>query len=431
MPGEARGKIDDVRVFRRKLRWIALSLGVSLVSVGFAAMILAVALTNLGLGPSLCAGCFALGALALAIDELIGVAAIRADDEGVRYWSWRGRVRLPWSKIGLVGYSGSDLVLQGAPRGLRVRLDRLADGAGFMERVRTSVRPGVLRLTEREERLLLRGKNPFLGQRIVQRAKRKQTSVAASYRDTADARVPTATYREVASPRWVLWIVVGAITLGFVGAAVSKDLPPVIVISFVGAVIGCFVLGRMWARWQGTRALRHVIALFGTEVRPRDDGFESADGTWRHRRGDDDEADRFFGGHAHWERVDPSTGETLESYRVPLDIVHASAHPPLAQAFAMAERPVATARFFEGKPVALGGRPKPIDAEIVALLLSEHRGGVVLHRFDRGRRSIGDTWHPDRAAAEAQARAELGDALGTWRMVTQVQVPLAWWPARA
>jgi hypothetical protein len=431
VPDDARGKIGGVRAFRRRLPWIALSVAGILTALVFAGLIAAVAFTQLGLGHSLCAGAFALAALTLAIDELMSIAPIRADDQGLRFWSWRGRVWLPWSSVGLVGYSGNELVLQGSPRGLRVRLNRLADRALFMERIRTSVRPGVIRLTEREERLLMRGKNPFLGERIVQRAKKAKRSSAATYRDTADARVPTVTFREIAPPRWVLWVVMAPLTLGVAFGAVSKDLPPVIGIAFVGAVVGCFVFGRVWARWQASRTMRHVIALFGPEVRPRSDGFESADGAWRHRRADLDEADRFFGGHAHWERIEPGTGETIESYRVPLDIVHASAPDPLARAFAMAERPVATRRFFEGKPAALGGRPTAIEKEIVALLLSEHKDGVVLHRFDRGRRSIGDTWHPDRAAAEAQAKAELGDALGTWRMVTQLQVPLAWWPAGA
>ena len=432
VPDEARGKLLGVTVFRRKLLWALAARAFGLLMMGVGAMVASVAFVGLGLGPTLFAAALAFGAFALGIGEWIKSAAIRTDDEGLRFWSWRGRVRLAWASVGRVIYSGNELVLQGAPHGLRLRLNRFADGAGLMDVIRTSVSPRVLHLTEREERLLLRGRSPSLGQRVIRRAKKAKPSAAATYRDTADARAPTATFREIASPRWVLWIVATPFVIGVMMAATSKGHAPITSFAIGGGTLGLsFVAGRVWARWHASRAMRHVLALFGPEVRPRADGFESTDGAWRHRRADYDDADRFFGGHAHWERIEAATGETLQSYRVPLDIVHASAHEPLAQAFALADRPVETTRFFEGKPALLGGRPTAINGPIVALLMSEHREGVMLHRFDRARRSIGDTWHVDRAAAEAQAKAELGDALGTWRMVTQMQVPLAWWPPLA
>lgn len=120
--------------------------------------------------------------------------------------------------------------------------------------------------------------------------------------------------------------------------------------------------------------------------------------------------------HARFERLDPHTGETLESFRGP-----SPAAPPPPDEAVIVERVVATVhgrpldpRCFTGLPPALGGRFARLE-EVRLVAMDVRRDGVLIERLDGDGQLVGDTWHPDLAAARRQLEAEYGGHLGRWR----------------
>lgn len=61
---------------------------------------------------------------------------------------------------------------------------------------------------------------------------------------------------------------------------------------------------------------------------------------------------------------------------------------------------------------------------VVIVLETCARGDATLTRFDVRGDFCGNTWHASESAAEAQARTEFGDALGTWTTIPEGVEPV-------
>ncbi len=124
-----------------------------------------------------------------------------------------------------------------------------------------------------------------------------------------------------------------------------------------------------------------------------------------------------------WEKLDPSTGETLASFRVnglvapppprPAEVLDAQ----VAQVQGRGREP----RCFAGLPRAFGGRSvRALEPSWV--VLEVRRDAVILERRDARGRSVGDTSHPDRDAAMRQLERELGAAVSPFRDASDVRL---------
>jgi hypothetical protein len=133
-----------------------------------------------------------------------------------------------------------------------------------------------------------------------------------------------------------------------------------------------------------------------------------------------------------WEEIDPTTGETLSSFRAPAPIA-----PAVPSAPEVLERRVARVhgrprdpRCFAGLPEKLGGRGTELG-EARTIVLELCRDGVLVERRDATGELLGDTWHPDRFAAMRQLEREYGDRIGSFRdgdveLVT-IAAPVSGW----
>lgn len=161
------------------------------------------------------------------------------------------------------------------------------------------------------------------------------------------------------------------------------------------------------ARRETRRASALAIFLGGEKVVLGPGTWTSLDGARRVRSAMGDALVR-------WEHLDPSTGETLASFRAAAPVSPAAiASELLACEVAPLFGRARDARCFTGLPPELGGEPLAADASSVRLEV--RRNGVLLVRCDAGGSSIGDTLHTDVASAIGQLRLEYGDHVGAFR----------------
>lgn len=160
-----------------------------------------------------------------------------------------------------------------------------------------------------------------------------------------------------------------------------------------------------------------ALSFLDTDVLVEGPGtWTSPDGTRRLRAVVDDPLVR-------WERLDPSTGQTLASFRA------AAASAPsaidvdalacrVAPIFGRAREP----RCFVGAPPEVRRFGSAVAVEARCVVLVVRRDGVLVERRDATGELIGDTLHPHERAALSQIEAEYGDRVGRFR-AAEMPVP--------
>ncbi len=120
-----------------------------------------------------------------------------------------------------------------------------------------------------------------------------------------------------------------------------------------------------------------------------------------------------------WERLDPYTGETLASHRVPLSTAPTAAtfdviEQRAARVYGRPRRP----RCFLSVPRELTPGPA-VPAEPDWIVVVTHRRGVLLERRDREGRLLGDTLHDHLDDALRALAVEHPEGVGRWRAVPE------------
>lgn len=172
---------------------------------------------------------------------------------------------------------------------------------------------------------------------------------------------------------------------------------------------GAFAAAAHLVRAARARRRKDALTLFfGTgELVALSGAWTSIDGQRRLRVSEGDAS-------ARWEHIDPTSGETLASYRAPALLApqpHAALviETHVALVHGRAREP----RCFTGLPRALGGSAiRADDASSVVLYVRDD--GVLLERRDAEGQLVGDTLHPDRSSALRQLDLEYGAAIGSF-----------------
>jgi hypothetical protein len=138
---------------------------------------------------------------------------------------------------------------------------------------------------------------------------------------------------------------------------------------------------------------------------------------------------------ARYEHLDPSSGQTLASFRagapvMPRPVERAPAR--VLEAVVAGRRPLAPCCFLGAPPEIGSGATLPSVERVTISVFSD---GVLAERCDAGGVLVGDTWHPHLEAASEQLAREYGPHIGELEPLGEASVdverPRAWiWERR-
>ncbi|AKF08527.1 hypothetical protein [Sandaracinus amylolyticus] len=382
------------------------------------------------------------GGLALVLG---GVAALvvflraRAvlDDTALHtYVGWRVR-SIPWSEVTSVTVEGRRVVV--TSRGARTGLDprRFAHPDAMLRFVRDRVGLDAWTLDERTMLALALGPPA----RPAPLPSRTRGDAPAGYREPPRASGPVAVATLFPLPRFgradvsAVDVALGGAVLAAAGVALSLPEPwrSGVFVATIGAVAA--LAYRVRARFvvkremQRARALRNA-AFVGGLVRIAHGAWTSLDGTRRRRHHAVDLVDPWGGSHQHYERIDPTTGETLESYLATSAGVFEGDARPRTREVGVLPQPIDSKRHFDGFPPELA---RWIDREAIprgaakVLVIDTYADAVFVHRFSASRDCVGDTMHADRDAAMRQLASEYPGVHIEWKPVDPAAGRWAFW----
>lgn len=225
----------------------------------------------------------------------------------------------------------------------------------------------------------------------------------APYREPPPERraVPLERLRSELGARRDVTPVVSVAGLAGAGALVAGPVE-------LAALAGAGALAAAAQLWRSRRSRADdeaLLAFLGDAVLEGPGAWTSLDGERRLRVVEGDPWPR-------WERLDPSTGQTLASHRVPA--LEAPTPAPVetlerraARVFGRPRRP----RCFASSPLEL----ERIAVEPAELVLVVLRHGTRLERRDREGRLLGDTLHTDADDARRALAFEHPEGVGKWR----------------
>ena len=369
-----------------------------------------------------------IGGAALAATVLLAaISGVRAwvrsnvalEDQALRVRAGTVSTTIAWKEVDSVRVEGAWLVVRAGARRLVVDPARFADPAAVLDWIRRRVPLDAWSVDARAAMELTYG----------ERANRYKLASQASAREAA------AGYRESAGPRGPVDVAslfppfrfdrrrdvqVSDVLLACVGMAAA--ITGVLLLAQRGAELlvvgGVATLGyvghRVRARFvdiaerQLDRARRNA-AFVGEQVRVATGTWTSLDGTRRRRHHPVDLVDPWEGSHQHYERLDPDTGETLESFVGTSAGVYEGAAVARARQVGVLSRPIDSGRHHDGFPPEVDQwAPRPAVPRGAAriLVVDTHTGAVFVHRFSDDRLPVGDTMHSDRAEAMRQIASE-------------------------
>ena len=239
-----------------------------------------------------------------------------------------------------------------------------------------------------------------------------------TYRDPAPTRRTSALVAsdERCSARSALLLTVIAIAGGAIAATMVGSAA---LFSLIGA--GALAATAHWIASRVRRRRHRRVADFlgGEQVSLTPGGWCSLDGTRRLRSRDGDRLARF-------ERVDPSSGQTLASFRAETPVMPAPVErAPISVRWATVagRRPLAPCCFVGVPPEV--GRGDATLPSVDRVILSVFRDGALVERCDADGVLVGDTWHRDAAVAREQLAREYGPHLGELREVGEAGSAIA------
>lgn len=228
-----------------------------------------------------------------------------------------------------------------------------------------------------------------------------------TYREPACIR--RAVTLEPAAPRSLGGALLGSFAALAGAGALALGQPELLVFLGAGALAAA---SQTWRERGAHRQASRLISFLGSaDVTIGPGTWTSLDGRRRLRSAPSDDFVRF-------ERLDPSTGTTLASYRARVPLAPESSISELVErrVAPLLGRDIGTARCFDGLPPELGGGAIPI-AGARSVILEIRREGVLLLRCDANGRRLADTFHPDLGSALRQLECEHGEHVGAFRSV--------------
>lgn len=355
---------------------------------------------------------------------------VALEDRALRVRSGMVSTTVAWTDVDAVRVEGAYLVVQAGDRRLVVDPARFACPADVLEWIRRRVPLDAWSVDARAAEEIAYGERSA---RYALSSGPVASEEVVGYRDSAGSSGPV----DVASlfpPARLdrrrdvrvsdVLLAVGGLLAAMAGALLVAQRERGAELFLVGGVVGMGYAGhRVYTRVvdltarQLDRARRNA-AFVGHQVRVASGTWTSLDGTRRRRHHPADLLDPWEGSHQHYERLDPDTGETLESFSGTSAGVYEGAAVARVREVGVLSRPIDSGRHYGGFPRELDQwAPHPAVGRGAArvLVVDTHSGAVFVHRFAEDRIPVGDTMHADRAAAMRQIASEYPGEAITWQ----------------